>query len=46
MQKLVTLRFALPTIIILALVTLAIIAIVLLTTHHAIPGSTAMDWPY
>ena len=34
MQKLIAARFALPTIVIAALVTLAIIAFMLLTTHH------------
>jgi hypothetical protein len=46
MQKLALSRFALPTIIILALVTLAILAVALLThnVHVHVPG-TAFDWP-
>ncbi len=42
MHKLITPRFALPTIVILAIVTIAILALVLLT-HHAISG-TAYTW--
>jgi hypothetical protein len=43
MHKLIALRFALPTVVILAAVTIAIVAIALLTTHHA-PG-TAWGYP-
>ena len=39
MHKLIAPRFALPTIVVLALVTLAIIAVVLLTHHVHIPGT-------
>jgi len=44
MHKLIAPRFALPTIVILALVTLAIIAFVLLTTHTI--SGTAWSWYY
>jgi hypothetical protein len=44
MQKLALSRFALPTIIILALITLAILAFVLFATHH-VPGGTAWEYP-
>ena len=42
MHKLITLRGALPTIVILAVVTIAVVAVALLTHHTA--GGTAWGW--